>query len=184
MRASVYIATSLDGFIARPDGAIDWLEQANATVPAGEDCGYSTFMASIDALVMGRASFEKVLSFPAWPYEDKPVYVLSASMRRLPPGTRATVSLLSAPPEEVVRIASAAGHRHLYVDGGRTIQAFLAAGLISELTITVVPVLIGSGIPLFGKLPADVGLRVVSTRTFPFGFVQSHYSIAPSLLPR
>jgi dihydrofolate reductase len=183
-RCSVFIATSLDGFIARPDGAIDWLEQANATVPAGEDCGYSTFMASIDALVMGRASFEKVLSFPAWPYEDKPVYVLSASMRRLPPGTPATVSLLSAPPEEVVRIASAAGHRHLYVDGGRTIQAFLAAGLVSELTITVVPVLIGSGIPLFGKLPADVGLRLLSSRTFPFGFVQSHYSIAPSLLPR
>ena len=179
-RCSVFIATSLDGFIAREDGAIDWLEQANASVPAGEDCGYSQFMASIDALIMGRGSFEKVLSFPAWPYGDTQVYVLSASMQHLPLGTPATVSLLSAPPEEVVQIAAAAGHRHLYVDGGRTIQSFLAAGLISELTITVVPVLIGAGIPLFGRLPADVGLRLLSTRAFPFGFVQSHYSIARS----
>ncbi len=177
MPSHVFIATSLDGFIARPDGGIDWLERANAAVPPGEDCGYGAFMATVDALVMGRNSFEKVRSFPDWPYGDKPVYVLSSSMRRLPEGTPASVVLLDAAPAEVVRTAAEAGHRHLYVDGGRTIQAFLAAGLVAEITVTVIPVLLGAGLPLFGALPADVPLRLVSSRAFPFGFVQSRYTV-------
>lgn len=177
---SVFIATSLDGYIARPDGAIDWLERLNGTVPAGEDCGYARFMASVDALVMGRASFDTVRGFPTWPYGDKPVYVLSASMPQLPAGTPPTVTLLnaaSADPAEVLRTAAAAGHRRLYIDGGRTIQSFLAAGLIDELTVTTVPVLLGAGIRLFGALPADVPLRLLSSQAYPFGFVQSRYAV-------
>ena len=176
-KLSVFIATSLDGCIARTDGAIDWLERANATVPAGEDCGYAVFMRTVDAIVMGRATFEKVLSFPEWPYGSKPVYVLSTSIKTLPAAVPKTVHLLNATPNDVVRKAAAAGQSHLYIDGGRTIQAFLGAGLITEFTITVVPVLLGSGIKLFGELQADNDLRLLSSKAFPFGFVQSHYSV-------
>ena len=177
-KCSVFIATSLDGLIAREDGGIDWLERANTLVPVGEDCGYAQFMSTVDALVMGRATFEQAGRFPAWPYEEKPVYVLSGSMTQLPSGTPTTVRLLNAEPRAVVRVAHAAGHRHLYIDGGKTIQSFLSAGLVSEITITVIPVLLGSGISLFGELPADISLRHLSTRSFPFGFVQSRYAIA------
>lgn len=177
-RCAVFIATSLDGFIARRDGSLDWLDRANALVPADEDCGYAAFMAGVDALVMGRATFEVARGFPAWPYGERPVYVLSRSVRGLPPGTPASVSLLDLPPEEVVRLAAEAGHRRLYVDGGATVQSFLAAGFISELTITVIPILLGAGIRLFGELPADVHLEHLATKAYPFGFVQSRYAIA------
>ena len=154
-KCSVFIATSLDGCIARSDGSIDWLERANASVPAGEDCGYANFMQTVDAIVMGRATFEKVLSFPDWPYGSLPVYVLSTTISRLPAGVPDSVQVLQATPHEVVERTTQAGHRHLYIDGGRTIQAFLRAGLITELTITLIPLLLGSGIKLFGDLPAD-----------------------------
>lgn len=177
LRLSVFIATSLDGYIARPDGAIDWLEQANACVPAGEDCGYAALMASVDLLVMGRGTFEKVLSFPDWPYAGKPVWVVSRSgitpAADLPPQVRVT----GASPEQIVQDAAEQGFRHLYVDGGRLIQSFLRAGLIDELTITTIPVLLGEGRPLFGALPADVPLRLVASRAYPFGFVQSTYAV-------
>ncbi len=174
---SVFIATSLDGCIARSDGSIDWLERANATVPAGEDCGYADFLQTVDAIVMGRATFEKVLSFPDWPYGSLPVHVLSTTIRSLPPGVPNSVQVLHATPHEVVERTAAAGHHHLYIDGGRTIQGFLRAGLITDLTITVIPMLLGSGIRLFGDLPADTDLRLVSSKAFPFGFVQSHYAV-------
>jgi dihydrofolate reductase len=177
-KCAVFIATSLDGFIARKDGSIDWLERANTLVTAGEDCGYSAFMTSVDALVIGRATFEQVHSFPAWPYGEKPVYVLSSSIRNLPSGTPESVTLLNATPEEVVRTAGKVGHRRLYIDGGKTVQSFLAAGLISELTITVIPVLLGSGISLFGELSVDVCLKHLATKAYPFGFVQSHYAVS------
>ena len=177
-KLSVFIATSLDGFIARAGGEIDWLERANATVPSGEDCGYSQFMTTIDALVLGRASFEKVCGFPEWPYGQLPVYVLSSTLRQLPAGTPASVVLLNAEPTEVVRIIANAGHLNLYIDGGKTIQAFLSRRLISEITVTVIPVLLGSGLRLFGDLAADVSLRLLSARSYPFGFVQSHYAVA------
>ncbi|WP_418315604.1 dihydrofolate reductase family protein [Piscinibacter sakaiensis] len=176
-KLSVFIATSLDGYIARENGAIDWLEKANATVPEGEDCGYAEFFASVDALVMGRASFEQVLGFADWPYGDKPVHVLSRSLQRLPVGLPGSISLLDMAPQQVVQLAADAGHRHLYVDGGQTIQAFLAAGLISEMTITVIPVLLGSGIRLFGAVPCDIPLRLLSAKAYPFGFVQSRYAL-------
>jgi len=177
-KCSVFIATSLDGFIARSDGSIDWLELANTSVPAGEDCGYADFMQTVDAIVMGRSTFEKVLSFPDWPYGSKPVYVLSTTIRRLPAGVPGLVHLLNATPDDVVRRTAEAGHRHLYIDGGRTIQGFLRAGLITELTITVIPILLGSGLRLFGDLPAEANLRLLSSKAFSFGFVQSHYAVS------
>ncbi|MBA4018225.1 MAG: deaminase [Pirellula sp.] len=176
-RCSVFIATSLDGFIARTDGSIDWLDQANKLIPPGEDCGFAEFMAGADALVMGRATFEQVLSFPQWYYGDKPVYVLSRTMAELPAGTPDTVRLHALEPREMVRVAAEHGHTRLYIDGGRTIQGFLTAGLIDDLTITVIPVLLGAGLRLFGELAADVPLTHVSTKAFPFGFVQSRYNI-------
>jgi dihydrofolate reductase len=180
----VFIATSLDGFIARPDGSIDWLERANALVPEGEDCGYGAFMASVDALVMGRKTFDTVLAMQPWPYGDKPVYVLSRSLSALPAGTPPSVQLAHDAPAALVAKAAGHGHRSLYVDGGAVIQSFLAAGLIAELTITVIPVLLGAGRPLFGPLPGDMSLRLLGCKAYPFGFVQKHYAleIDPDLL--
>lgn len=177
LRCSVFIATSLDGYIARPDGRIDWLETANQRVPAGEDCGYQAFMSTVDGLVMGRNTFDTVAAFADWPYGALPVTVLSRRPlpAELPPGvTRSD----DAPAELVARLA-AAGHRHLYIDGGITIQRFLAAGLIDRLTVTVIPVLLGAGRPLFGALPGDRTLRLASSRSYPFGFVQNTYELAP-----
>jgi dihydrofolate reductase len=174
----VFIATSVDGFIARTDGSIDWLEQANAVVPPGQDCGYGAFIASVDALVMGRNTFETVQRMTPWPYGDKPVYVLSRSLSQLPHECPPSVRLVQGGPTDAVAQAAAQGHHSLYVDGGLTIQAFLAAGLVSELIITVIPVLLGTGRPLFGPLPFDTKLRLVGSRAFEFGFVQNHYAVA------
>ena len=176
-KCSVFIATSLDGFIARTDGRIDWLLAANATVPAGEDCGYAEFFSTVDAMVMGRGTFEQVLTFPQWPYGELPVYVMSRTLTELPVSVPSSVSLVSEPPTELVDRLHAEGRRHLYVDGGRTIQSFLSAGLLDELTITLIPVLLGSGRPLFGPLWADVALDLISSRSYPFGFVQNRYSV-------
>lgn len=176
---AVFIATSLDGFIARADGSIDWLNDANARIPAGEDCGYAAFMANIDALVMGWNTFEQVLSFDEWPYGELPIVVLTRRIRtrELPPRVPATVTLSADDPATlVVRMAEMGLHR-LYVDGGLTIQRFLSAGLIDELTITTIPVLVGNGKTLFGTLSKDVPLELVSTRSYDFGFVQSRYRV-------
>ena len=159
-KVSVFIATSLDGFIARKDGSIDWLEKANATIPPGEDCGYQKFFDSIDTLVMGRKTFETVLAFESWPYGDKRVVVLS-----------------SHSPRDLVEMLSNKGTRHIYLDGGRTIQSFLKENLVSEITVTRIPVLIGEGIPLFSNVGKDVSWDHVSTHTYENGFVQSHYRL-------
>ncbi|MBZ5640555.1 MAG: dihydrofolate reductase family protein [Acidobacteriia bacterium] len=174
MRASVFIATSLDGFIARADGGLDWLPPGG-----GEPHGYDEFMATVDALVIGRKTFETVLAFDAWPYGEKPVFALST--RALPPApSGARIERMSGPPAEIVSQLEARGVRHVYVDGGVTIQRFLVDGLIQRLFITRVPVLLGAGIPLFGALERDVVLRHVATRQFQSGLVQSEYVIPAS----
>ena len=174
IRSSVFIATSLDGFIAREDGNLDWLDRANTTVPAGEDCGYAGFMESVDVLVMGRNTFEKVLSLGAWPYE-KPVVVLSRSGLEIPSALRDTVSVSSESPTELVARLSDEGAEQLYIDGGLVIQSFLNEGLIDVLIITVIPVLLGSGLRLFGPLGSDLQLKHVATKFHDFGFVQHEY---------
>lgn len=177
IKSSVFIATSLDGFIARLDGNIDWLNEANAVVPEGEDCGYFEFMSSVDALVMGRNSFEKVLSFGDWAYGATKVVVLSRKGVAIPDKIKNTVSTSSEDPKSLVERLSSECMNHLYVDGGKTIQSFLSADLIDEITITTIPVLLGTGLPLFGPLKKDITLKHVSTNTYPFGFVQNRYCI-------
>jgi dihydrofolate reductase len=172
VRASVFIATSLDGFIARANGDLDWLPSGG-----GEEHGYEAFMATVDALVIGRKTFETVLAFPAWPYGEKPVFVLSGrALAPAPPG--AVVERMSGTPADIVAQLEARGIQHAYVDGGITIQRFLQAGLIQRLIITRIPVLLGSGIPLFGDLHRDVVLRHVGTRQYASGLVQSEYVTA------
>lgn len=172
MNASVFVGTSLDGFIARSNGDFDFLS------PGGDVAhGYEEFMATVDALVIGRNTFDSVLAFDAWPYGEKSVFVLSS--RPLAPAPQgARVERMSGPPAEVVSQLEARGIRHIYVDGGITIQAFLQAGLIQRLIISRVPVLIGVGIPLFGALPHDVTLEHVATRHYATGLVQSEYVVA------
>lgn len=175
-KVSVFIATSLDGFIARKDGNLDWLDKANTEVPAGEDCGYQPFIDSVDVLVMGRNTFEKVLSFNEWPHGEKRVIVLSSTMKALPSTMEGRVELANEKPRELLQRLENEGVRSVYVDGGITIREFLREGLIDELTITTIPVILGEGIPLFGPTEADTWLKHESTKSFPFGFVQTKYS--------
>jgi dihydrofolate reductase len=172
MTVSIFIGTSLDGFIARPNGDLDWLPEGG-----GEPHGYDEFIASVDALVIGRKTFEKVLTFETWPYGDKRVVVLSSGPIDLSAAVGGVVEQMAGPPDEIVSQLAASGAHHLYIDGGITIQGFLSAGLIQRLIITRVPVLIGDGVPLFGTLPHDIRLRHVATRHYPSGLVQSEYHV-------
>jgi dihydrofolate reductase len=177
IKVSVYIATSVDGFIARNDGGLDWLNEANATVPDGEDCGFRAFMDSVDALIMGRRTYEQVRSFDEWPYGKTPVVVLSLNSISLPPMVPDTVSHSSEPLRDLLKRLSGEGAEHVYVDGGTTIQGFLSEGLVDEITVTVIPVVLGGGIPLFGSMENDIKLTHVRTTVFDFGFVQTTYSV-------
>jgi dihydrofolate reductase len=176
MKCSVYIAVSLDGFIARRDGSLDWLPQPDATAP-GEDYGYAAFMASVDMLVMGRATYDFVRTVDPWPYA-KPVVVLSRRPLDIPAHLTDRITGMSGSPREIVDGLAARGAQHLYIDGGRTIQQFLAAGRIDDLIITRIPVLIGDGLPLFGPVPHDVAWRHVETHAYASGLVQSRYTRA------
>ena len=178
IRATVFVGMSVDGFIARRDDGLDFLEIGDGSEEKGKpvDHGFTAFFATVDALVMGRHTYDVVLGFDKWFYGDKPVFVLSRKeLKQGPQG--AVVERLSGEPAEIMKQLEARGFRHLYVDGGATIQRFLAAGLVDRLVLSRVPVLIGEGIPLFGSLPHDVRLRHVATRTFPGGMVQTEYSI-------
>ncbi len=177
LKSSVFIATSLDGFIARVGGELDWLDASNATVPEGEDCGYNRFMESIDILVMGRKTYEQVSSFDKWPYENKPVIVLTSNKVEIPNELTKTVSQSSESPKKLHERLSKEGAQRLYIDGGVTIQRFLAEGLIDDLTITVIPIILGNGIPLFGNGKKDILLKCVATKSYDFGFVQSTYEV-------
>ena len=173
MTVSVFIGTSLDGFIARPNGDLDWLPAGG-----GEPHGYDEFFSSVDALVIGRKTYEKVLTFGAWPYGEKRVVVLSSRPVDLVAAGLRTVEQMGGPPTEIVSQLAASGAHHLYVDGGITIQRFLRAGLIQRLIITRVPVLIGDGVPLFGTLPRDIRLLHIATRHYQSGLVQSEYHVS------
>jgi dihydrofolate reductase len=174
MQASVFVGTSVDGFMARLDGALDFLPAGG-----GEPHGYEEFMATVDALVIGRNTFDTVLAFDAWPYGRKPVFVLSSRpLPSTPPD--AVVEHLSGTPADIVALLAARGLRHIYVDGGITIQQFLRAGLIQRLIVTRVPVLIGTGIPLFGPLQRDIPLEHVRTQHYAGGLVQSEYRVGPA----
>jgi len=166
--ASVFIGVSVDGFIARPNGDLDFLPEGG-----GEPHGYHEFMAGIDTLVIGRKTFEMVLAYPEWPYGKKRVVVLSGRPIDFSSVRGGRVEQMAGDPAQIAAKLSSSGTRKVYVDGGVTVQRFLRAGLIQSLTITRVPVLIGQGIPLFGTLPADIHLRHVSTQAYASGMVKS-----------
>jgi dihydrofolate reductase len=172
MTVSVFVGTSVDGFIARANGDLDFLPPGG-----GEPHGYSEFIATVDAIVIGRKTFETVLAMEDWPYGNKRVVVLSSHPVDLS-RTTGVVEQMGGPPAEIVSRLAASSAYHLYVDGGVTIQGFLRTGLVQRLIITRVPVLIGEGVPLFGTLPRDIRLRHIATHSYPSGLVQSEYEVA------
>ncbi|WP_416049529.1 dihydrofolate reductase family protein [Cupriavidus basilensis] len=171
----VFIATSLDGFIARPNGDIGWLLARDN--PA-EDHGYLDFIADKGAIVMGRGCFEKVVTMGEWAY-DRPVLVLSRQLagKPVPEALQGKVRFSDRTPKDAMAQLAAEGVNRVYVDGGQLVQSFLRDGLIADLVVTTVPVLIGAGRPLFGALSQDVNLTLVSSRRFPSGLVQSTYRV-------
>jgi dihydrofolate reductase len=174
MKCSVYIATSLDGFIAREDGDIAWLDNTAKPIP-NEDYGYEAFMESIDCLVIGRSSFEAVAGFAEYPYKNKHTIVLSSTLREVPADLQDKAEVHPGPVTKLVDDLAARGFKHIYVDGGKTVQSFLVAGFIDELILTRLPILLGRGLPLFGALEQDIPLTHLETKAYDNGLVQSHY---------
>lgn len=188
IKVSVFIATSLDGYIAREDGDVSWLHEGEKPDESEEfaegqesgdteDGGYGVFFNTIDVLVMGRGSFEKVLEFEPWPYGEKPVIVLSKSLTKVPEKLRDTVRIDASTPQKLVKKLSQGGYKHIYLDGGKVIHSFLREGLVDEITLTAIPVLIGNGIPLFGRIEKDIRLMLMESRSWNNHFVQSKYQV-------
>jgi len=170
---SVYIAVSLDGFIARKDGSVDWLEHESGA----EDYGYRSFIETVDVLAMGRNTFDQVRSFDGnWPYQV-PVVVVTRAMSEddVPADLVGRVSVSARKPEALLRQLAERGAKHVYVDGGLLVQSFLHAGLVDRLILTRLPVLLGDGIPLFGPLDGDLRFEHATTKSFPSGLVQTEY---------
>ena len=188
MKISVYIATSLDGFIARSDGGLDWLQHDPGekvdshdpfkTEPDIEDYGFNPFFQSIDTMVMGRGTYEFVADTGQWIYEGKRTIVLSSTLSEgdIAKHLAGKIEVLSAEPADLAKKLQAEGAERVYVDGGVTIQRFLRAGLVDELIVSRMPVLLGSGIPLFGDLDADIRFEHIETSGYPSGLVQSIYA--------
>jgi dihydrofolate reductase len=165
---------SVDGFLARRDDTFDFLL-------AGEQMphGFQEFLASVDVVVMGRRTFEVVLKLGHLAtYGEKPMMVLSNRPLDFSSVKVGVVEQISGEPIEIVKQLESRNFKHAYIDGGITIQKFLAAGLVDRLVITRVPVLIGEGVPLFGPLPQDIQLRHVTTRSYAGGLVQSEYQVS------
>lgn len=170
---SVFIATSLDGFISDKNGSIDWLN--SVPNPENDDMGYVDFTSRIDALVMGRVTYETVLGFGIdWPY-NKPVFVLSNTLKDVPTDLIGKVEFIQGDLEAVLQKINDLGHKRLYIDGGTTIQNFLREDLIHELIITRIPVLLGGGSPLFSELENPLDFELVDSKVFLNNIQQSHF---------
>ena len=179
MNVSVFIATSLDGFIARENGDVDWLPSGEELSDSSkiDEYGYEKFIKDINVLVMGKNSFEKVLTFGDWPYKDLQVIVLCKSLKNLPNHIPNTVSISSAEPKQLIYELETKGIKNIYIDGGKVIQSFLKENLVSKLILTRVPIILGKGISLFGYLNQEVKLNHISTYSGSFGMVQSEYEV-------
>jgi dihydrofolate reductase len=171
LRCSVFIAISADGYIARSDGGLDWLE---AVAQPGEDYGYKAFADSVDVLAIGRNTYDTALAFAQWPYGGKRCVVLT----HRPAQTRHNEEFFNGAPRALIDKLSAEGARHVYVDGGHVIRSFLAQRLIDEVTLSIVPVLLGAGIPLFQAGSAEQRLKLLSSHAFETGLVQLRYGAA------
>ena len=171
----VFIATSLDGFVAREDHQIDWLMKQNTR---GEDHGYDDFIGSVDGIVMGRGSYENVLTFGEWPYE-KPVVVMSKRLTQsdIPAELKDKVNLTDFEPPDLMQSLRTDGWSRAYVDGGKVVQSFVRCGLIEDVILTTVPILIGTGRRLFGEIDHDIDLDLIGSTSFKSGLVQNHYRI-------
>lgn len=170
----VFIATSIDGYIADSEGGIDWLN--SIPNPNNDDMGYNDFMNSIDALIMGRITFETVCSFDIeWPYE-KPVFVLSNSLKSIPKEYEGKVFLVQGGLKDVVDEVKKKGYNNLYIDGGKTIQSFLKEDLIDEMTISIIPIVLGNGIPLFGAQSKSLKFECISSKIYLNKIVQNVFS--------
>lgn len=176
MKKHVFIATSLDGFIARRDGSLDWLLGATDST---DDHGYNEFIAGVDTIVMGRSTFDTVVKFETWPFEGLRVIVASNSrtLNDYPESLLGKYEVVGGDEQDILRHCELLGSENIYVDGGALIQSFLREGLVDTLTITRIPVLLGDGIPLFGSLSSDVRCVHLRTRAFDSGFVQSTYQV-------
>lgn len=184
MKCSVYIATSADGFIAKTDGGVDWLHTAgNSEANMGsEDMGFKSFIDSVDCMIMGRKCMEMISSFnltpEQWPYGDMPIIVLSNTIKEPPENLKSKVEMYSGNLKVLVSQLESTGHQHAYIDGGTTIQAFINLQLINEMIITRAPVLLGEGIPLFGKTDKDIKLEQSQAVAFANDFVQEKYIVS------
>ncbi|MGY6649729.1 dihydrofolate reductase family protein [Wenyingzhuangia sp. IMCC45574] len=173
MKNSVFIATSIDGYIADSDGGLDWLQMVPN--PEHNDAGYSAFMETVDALVMGRNTYETVLGFGIdWPY-NKPVFVLSSTLKEVTSELKEKVFIVNGELQEVLQTIHKQGFENLYIDGGKTIQSFLQEDLIDELILTTIPVLLGGGTNLFGALQKPLAFTLAKTEVYIEEMVQRHY---------
>ncbi|MGE5431908.1 MAG: dihydrofolate reductase family protein [Syntrophomonadaceae bacterium] len=172
MAAYIYIAQSLDGFIAKKDGNIDWL--IDIPNPEGSDWGFGEFMEGIDAVIMGRNTFETVVSFGTWMY-TKPVFVLSSKLKEVPEKYSDKAEIINWSPKDVIRKLTDRGYHNFYVDGGLTIQNFLKEDLIDELIISTIPIILGGGIPLFGSVGRELKFDYVKTEVLDNIFTKIFY---------
>lgn len=184
MKCSVFIATSVDGFIARKDGSINWLQAAgnlNTDMSDQADMGFNQYIASVDCIIMGRKCMEVIsnmnLSPEQWPYGDTRMIILSTTLTQAPENLQDKVEMYAGDINTLVSNLSNEGYQHAYIDGGMTIQAFLNQQLISDITITRAPILLGSGIPLFGKISNDIALKQTQAVVFPNDFIQVRYCV-------
>jgi len=175
MKVSVFIATSLDGYIAKSDGSIDWLMDKRYELE-GEGFGYQELYDACDLLVMGRNSFEKVASFDEWPYPGKRVIVLSRTLQTLTKEID-NVELFSGSVTALIEMLTMQDSTHIYIDGGQVVQSFLEEGVVTDMTITTIPILLGEGINLFGALSHEKHLKLTSAKGYDNGFVQSIYEV-------
>lgn len=174
----IFMAMSLDGFVARENHGLDWLLKQKTE---GEDHGHEAFMETVDGLVVGSGSFRTMLTFDTWPY-DKPVIVLSRTLKPddIPKELRGNVRIRDQSPNEIMETLSDEGWKRAYIDGGKIVQSFMRAGLIADMTVTLVPILIGAGKRMFGPLNADVDLQLLQSRSFPSGLITSKYKVRRS----
>lgn len=184
MECSVYIATSIDGYIATTDGGVNWLHTSgNSEADMGDnpDMGFSRFINSIDCMIMGRKCMEVIssmdLSPEQWPYDDTHIVVLSNTVKEPPENLRGKVEMYSGDIQTLIKKLESNGFKHAYIDGGSTITSFINLKLIDRMTITKAPVLLGEGIPLFGKINQNVKLKNAEATAFPNEFIQIKYDV-------